>query len=131
MPCLSARKAPGQPSGPRSPREEPLVTLPAPPHCDSRVLHAPGECEYCDQRKEWQELRQAWGIAFTGHTPKASLPECGETFDAYGERRRCRSHKGHPRGGVHDGHHWGPEWQNQPCPADAARPPGSGADHRR
>ncbi|HEY3718378.1 MAG TPA: hypothetical protein VGL39_27965 [Jatrophihabitantaceae bacterium] len=39
------------------------------PHCDQRVLHAPGECEYCDRRPEWQELRTAWGIAFTGHKP--------------------------------------------------------------
>lgn len=37
------------------------------PHCDSRVLHAPGECEYCDRHPEWQELREAWGINFTGH----------------------------------------------------------------
>jgi hypothetical protein len=36
------------------------------PHCDAKVLHAPGECVYCDRRPEWQELRKAWGIAFTG-----------------------------------------------------------------
>lgn len=39
------------------------------PHCDQRILHAPGECEYCDKHPEWQELRKMWGIAFTGHTP--------------------------------------------------------------
>lgn len=39
------------------------------PHCDARVLHAPGKCEYCDHHPDWQELRQAWGIAFTGHKP--------------------------------------------------------------
>jgi hypothetical protein len=39
------------------------------PHCDQRILHAPGECEYCDAHPEWQELREAWGIAFTGHPP--------------------------------------------------------------
>lgn len=38
------------------------------PHCDGKVLHAPGECEYCDGHAEWQELRQMWGIAFTGHS---------------------------------------------------------------
>jgi len=38
------------------------------PHCDQRVLHAPGECEYCDRHPDWQELRQLWGIAFTGHS---------------------------------------------------------------
>jgi hypothetical protein len=32
------------------------------------VLHAPGECEYCDAHPEWQELREAWGIAYTGHS---------------------------------------------------------------
>lgn len=37
------------------------------PHCDPQVLHAPGECEYCDDRKEWQELREQWRINFTGH----------------------------------------------------------------
>lgn len=42
------------------------------PHCDSRVLHAPGECQYCDAHPEWQELRESWGINFTGHHKKAS-----------------------------------------------------------
>jgi hypothetical protein len=32
-------------------------------------LHAPGECEFCDERSVWQELREAWGICFTGHQP--------------------------------------------------------------
>jgi hypothetical protein len=40
------------------------------PHCDQRILHAPGECEFCDAHAEWQELRVAWGIAFTGHRPQ-------------------------------------------------------------
>lgn len=63
------------------------------PHCDQRILHAPEDgCEYCNDQPEWQALREAWGIAFTGHEP------------AEGQL---------------------------PCPADAARPPGSGADHRR
>jgi hypothetical protein len=38
------------------------------PHCDAKILHAPGECQYCDDKPEWQELRQMWGIAFTGHS---------------------------------------------------------------
>lgn len=46
------------------------------PHCDQSVLHAPGECEYCDQRPEWQALRQRWGIAFTGHTPTEHQVPC-------------------------------------------------------
>lgn len=36
------------------------------PHCDPRVLHAPGECRFCDAHPEWQEARRLWGIAFTG-----------------------------------------------------------------
>lgn len=31
------------------------------------VLHAPGECEYCDRHPDWQELRHIWGVNFTGH----------------------------------------------------------------
>jgi len=39
------------------------------PHCDPRVLHAPEDnCEFCNMHGEWQELRKAWGIAFTGHS---------------------------------------------------------------
>lgn len=39
------------------------------PHCDPRVLHAPEDnCEFCNAHEEWQELRQYWGIAFTGHS---------------------------------------------------------------
>ena len=46
------------------------------PHCDQRVLHSPGECEYCDRHPEWQALRIAWGIAFTGYEPEGTeLPD--------------------------------------------------------
>ena len=46
------------------------------PHCDQRVLHAPGECKYCDKHGEWQALRIAWGIAFTGYEPEGKeLPD--------------------------------------------------------
>jgi hypothetical protein len=39
------------------------------PHCDGKVLHAPEDnCDYCNAHPEWQELRQMWGIAFTGHS---------------------------------------------------------------
>lgn len=38
------------------------------PHCDAKILHRMGECSYCDAHPEWQELRQAWGIAFSGHS---------------------------------------------------------------
>lgn len=46
------------------------------PHCDQRVLHAPGECKYCDAHPLWQELRQAWGIAFTGYLPEDKELPC-------------------------------------------------------
>lgn len=51
-------------------------TSPVFPHCDQRILHAPGECHYCDKRPGWQELRIAWGIAFTGYIPEGKeLPD--------------------------------------------------------
>ena len=59
------------------------------PHCDQRVLHAPGECTYCDKHPVWQALRQAWGIAFTGYDPEDGELPCtanfnrGDTFEAW------------------------------------------------
>jgi hypothetical protein len=50
------------------------------PHCDQRVLHAPGECEYCDRSPEWQQLRVDWGIAFTGHPPVGEQISCPSDF---------------------------------------------------
>jgi hypothetical protein len=47
-----------------------MIEIPQFPHCDTRVLHAPGECEYCDRHEDWQMLRERWGIAFTGHPPQ-------------------------------------------------------------
>lgn len=41
------------------------------PHCDPRILHAPGKCEFCDMHPDWQELRQSWGINFTGEYDQA------------------------------------------------------------
>ena len=46
------------------------------PHCDQRILHAPHECEYCDHYGEWQALRVAWGICFTGYTPDGTELPC-------------------------------------------------------
>ena len=50
------------------------------PHCDSRVLHNFGECEFCDHYPEWQELRVAWGIAFTGWEPDDKELPCPATL---------------------------------------------------
>lgn len=46
------------------------------PHCDPRILHAPGECEHCDKSPGWQYLRQMWGIAFTGYQPEEKELPC-------------------------------------------------------
>ncbi len=48
--------------------------IPRFPHCDPRVLHAPGECVYCDAHPSWQALRKTWGVRFTGHTDGGELP---------------------------------------------------------
>jgi hypothetical protein len=37
------------------------------PHCDARVLHAPGECEYCDAYPDYQATRLVAMVNFTGH----------------------------------------------------------------
>jgi hypothetical protein len=101
------------------------------PHCDQRVLHSPGECEYCDRHPEWQALREAWGIAYTGHAPRAGLPRCGklmrETQPGYGPDVKCEQPRGHPDGECRPI----PAWDAMPCPADFARPAGSRGDHRR
>jgi len=49
------------------------------PHCDQRILHSPSECEFCDRHPEWQALRQAWGIAFTGYEPDEKELPCPAT----------------------------------------------------
>jgi hypothetical protein len=46
------------------------------PHCDAAVLHAPGECQYCDRHPDWQALRVVTGIAFTGHEPAHDQVPC-------------------------------------------------------
>ncbi|HET6372995.1 MAG TPA: hypothetical protein VFG76_06795 [Candidatus Polarisedimenticolia bacterium] len=43
------------------------------PHCDALVLHAPGACPYCDRHPDWQQLRQMWGINFTGEHDSSKI----------------------------------------------------------
>lgn len=50
------------------------------PHCDPSVLHAPGECKYCDSCPVFQTLRMAWGIAFTGKEPKDNELPCPSDY---------------------------------------------------
>lgn len=38
------------------------------PHCDERVLHKPGNCQYCDMYPEAQQKRVDERVNFTGHT---------------------------------------------------------------
>lgn len=57
------------------------------PHCDSRILHAPGECKYCDKYPDWQTLRVTWKIAFTGHPPQLGETMCPTDLAVlFGER---------------------------------------------
>lgn len=55
------------------------MTIPQMPHCDQAILHAPGECEYCDLRPDWQEYREAARINFTGHVDENKAP-CPSTW---------------------------------------------------
>jgi hypothetical protein len=87
------------------------------PHCDSRVLHAKNECRYCDARPEWQALREAWGIAFTGQTPVGIAAPVNFGDDGRRYRYEVIVDRGQPA--------------PLPCPADFNRPPNTGGDHRR
>ena len=65
------------------------------PHCDARILHAPGECWACDLYPDWQELRVKWGICFTGQKPMPwELP--------------CPADNARPPGSKSDHRLWGP-----------------------
>lgn len=51
--------------------------IPQFPHCDPRILHSPQDgCTYCNAHPEWQALRRAWGIAFTGWMPEGGELPC-------------------------------------------------------
>lgn len=54
----------------------PRYTIGKFPHCDQRILHAPGECKYCDAEPQGQALRLAWGIAFTDYEPEGDELPC-------------------------------------------------------
>ena len=36
------------------------------PHCEHRVLHPPGDCEFCDMYPDLQKKRIDEGVNFTG-----------------------------------------------------------------
>jgi hypothetical protein len=43
-------------------------------HCDSSLLHAPGECKYCDAYPLRQRQRVVTGVNFTGHDDPGKQP---------------------------------------------------------
>lgn len=49
------------------------------PHCDQSILHAPGECQFCDKYPEAQAIRQHWRINFTGQHDENKAP-CPSTY---------------------------------------------------
>jgi hypothetical protein len=64
------------------------------PHCDTRVLHQPGSCEYCDLHPGQQQARVSAGIAFTGCAPlPGQLP--------------CPADEARPAGSPSDHRRWG------------------------
>jgi hypothetical protein len=82
------------------------------PHCDSRILHYPADCEYC-ARPKWTERRVALKIAFTGR-------------DAVADEVPCEADATRPRGAENDHRRWA---GNKPTSAtgDASWPRETGA----
>lgn len=50
------------------------------PHCDAKVTHAPGECQYCDKHPLLQVMREFYGIAFSGYEPEEGELPCPADF---------------------------------------------------
>ena len=74
------------------------VTIRQFPHCDAMILHAPGECEYCDRHPDWQQLREVWQIAFTGHSPEMGGTACpSETHRDIETINRWPGNRPHPK----------------------------------
>lgn len=58
---------------------EPLILVSA--HCDNRVLHSPGYCNYCDQEgAEAQQQRLRLGVSFTNQPDRGKYPDPALTF---------------------------------------------------
>lgn len=45
------------------------------PHCDWRVLHSPGACQYCDMHPDWQQDRTDAWMLFTDDSRNAEIIE--------------------------------------------------------
>lgn len=70
------------------------------PHCDARVLHAPGECKFCDLNPNWQYLRQVWGIAFTGYQPEEKELPCPADYARGDSHKLWSGNTARPEGRV-------------------------------
>lgn len=44
------------------------------PHCDARILHAPGKCHHCDLFADFQQYRLLSEINFTGENDLRKSP---------------------------------------------------------
>lgn len=69
------------------------------PHCDPRILHEPGICWACDLYPDWQQLRQKWGIVFTGQDPLTGVAS---------KQLPCPADYNRPPGSKSDHRLWGP-----------------------
>lgn len=88
------------------------------PHCDARILHAPGACEHCD-RSGLQRARSAWGIAYSGEAPTAGQVPCpADAAVAAGERGDYNRWPGNTPDGY--------RWPTPPIPPAAASKPNHG-----
>lgn len=77
------------------------ISVGRPPHCDSRILHAPGACVYCDARPDLQRARVAMAICFTGEPVDAWHGPCPADFhrppDSPADHRRWDGNIARPR----------------------------------
>lgn len=65
---------------------DPHPEMPVAPHCDSLILHAPGECKFCDVYPSWQQGRMQGRVNFTNHHD-SDLAECPSTWRRDDETR--------------------------------------------
>lgn len=68
------------------------------PHCDSLVLHKPGECEHCDERGTLQQWRIDHSINFTGHNDTDKKPCFAERRRTAAVINRWGGNVAHPKG---------------------------------
>ena len=76
------------------------------PHCDDRILHAPGECEFCDMHPDYQEARVLAGINFTGHNDPDKRPCPADKARGPQSYNRWGGNIARPPGAKVLGHDW-------------------------